>query len=73
MQAAIADYESGWLPLDPTHNKSYLNRGSAKADLGRYEAAIADYTQAIALQYYDAKAYYGRGIGRPDERQNLVI
>ena len=62
-EAAIADYDRV-IALDPTHIKSYLNRGAEKSDLGRYEAAITDYTQAIALKPDYVLAYYNRGVAK---------
>ncbi|MCF8065696.1 MAG: tetratricopeptide repeat protein, partial [Desulfarculaceae bacterium] len=39
---------------------AYNNRGSARDDLGRTKAALADYAQAIAIDPEYAEAYYNR-------------
>ena len=44
--------------------KVYYNRGNAKAELGQYAAAIADYDAAIRLKPDDADAYYNRASQR---------
>ena len=51
---------------------AYNDRGIAKAALGRYEDAIADYDEAIRLKPDYAEAYYNQGnakgaLGRNDE------
>jgi tetratricopeptide (TPR) repeat protein len=40
----------------------YGNRGSTYDELGRFEAALADYNQAIALDPADARTHYNRGV-----------
>ena len=57
--------------LKPDDADAYLNRGVAKAELGRHDAAIADYDEAIRLKPDDAAAYSNRGnaktkLGRHD-------
>lgn len=41
--------------------EAYGNRGNAKQKLGRDEAAVADYDEAIRLRPDSAAAYYNRG------------
>ena len=40
---------------------TYFNNGIAKADLGNYEGAIADFDEAIEINPQHARAYYNRG------------
>ncbi|MDJ0800339.1 MAG: tetratricopeptide repeat protein [Calothrix sp. MO_167.B12] len=40
---------------------TYKHRGNTRCDLGDYQGAIADYTQAIQINPQDADAYYNRG------------
>lgn len=48
-------------PQDP-ENAAYLHhRGFAHRKRDRYEAAIADYTAALALHPHNAAAYNNRG------------
>lgn len=44
------------------YTDDYVNRGSAFLEMKNYEAAIADYNQAIASRPDWAKAYFGRGL-----------
>ncbi|XHU95435.1 MAG: tetratricopeptide repeat protein [cyanobacterium endosymbiont of Rhopalodia gibba] len=45
------------------HNlEEILIRGMEKGIKGDYQGAIADFTQVIRLNVYDAEAYYNRGI-----------
>lgn len=39
----------------------YLNRGDAFDSLGKYQAAINDYTKSLQLNPYHEKTYYNRG------------
>ena len=48
--------------MKPDYPEAYLNRGAAKATLGKHEAAIQDYNQAIRLRSGYAFAYYNRGL-----------
>src|SRR5262249_4979590 len=41
---------------------AWKNRGSAYADLGRYDKAVADYTEAIALNPKYELAWFNRGV-----------
>ncbi|MEB3355299.1 MAG: tetratricopeptide repeat protein, partial [Synechococcales bacterium] len=45
---------------------TYYNQAKAQYELKNYQAAIADYDQAIQLQPDDASAYYNRGFARYD-------
>ena len=50
--------------LNPDLVEAYSNRGVAKAELGQYEAAIADYDEAIRLKPDHVEAYINRGIAK---------
>ncbi|MEC4813028.1 MAG: tetratricopeptide repeat protein [Scytonema sp. PMC 1069.18] len=54
------------IAVSPNDVVGYKNRGNSRADLGDYEGAIEDYTQAIKLNRKDADAYYHRGNYRYD-------
>jgi tetratricopeptide (TPR) repeat protein len=45
----------------PNKVRSHNNRGIAYGELGQYQRAIEDYTEAIRLKPDDAEAYYNRG------------
>ena len=47
--------------IDPHDAIGYKNRGHDRFELGDYEGAIADYTQAIEINSDDIDAYYNRG------------
>ena len=47
--------------LKPDYAEAYNNRGVAKRKLGQYEAAVADYDEAIRLKPDFAEAYSNRG------------
>ena len=47
--------------LDPKYSLAYYCRGWAYDKKGRYDEAIADYTEAIRLQPQYADAYCARG------------
>ena len=42
-----------------------MYRGQTYARKGEYDKAIADYSEAIALDQRDFEAYYGRGSATP--------
>jgi len=44
--------------------EAYFYRAYAKLNLGDKQAAIADYSQAIAINPKDATAYYNRGVAK---------
>jgi tetratricopeptide (TPR) repeat protein len=46
--------------------EAYYNRGAAKAEIGQYFKAIADYNIAIQLEPDAAAAYYLCGRGKAD-------
>jgi tetratricopeptide (TPR) repeat protein len=58
----VAVYDEA-IAIQP-HAYLYYNRGNAKLDLKRYEEAIFDYNQALALEANDADAYYNRGLAK---------
>src|SRR5688572_30274792 len=45
----------------PKSAKEYLERAKARADKREFDAAAADFTEAIRLDPKQAKAFYGRG------------
>ncbi len=55
-----------WQSQSPARAKELLARGVAKAQQGDKTGAIADYTQAIALNASDADTYYTRANARYD-------
>ena len=50
------------IQLKPNFFEAYVNRGIAKAELGRHEDALVDYDKAIELNPDRAGAYFNRGI-----------
>ena len=52
--------------------ETYWHRGNAKYELGQYEAAISDYTEAIRLKSDDAFAYNNRGNAKYRLKQYLA-
>ena len=61
---AVLDVYTKAIELNPTDAVAYNNRGSAKDDLGQYDAAIADYDRAIELDPTYVAAYNNRGIAK---------
>jgi tetratricopeptide (TPR) repeat protein len=57
---AIANYNQSLLISNDSN--LYYKRGLAHYQLGDYEAAIADYAQAIKMNISDAKSYIKRGL-----------
>ncbi|MDE0485120.1 MAG: tetratricopeptide repeat protein [Candidatus Poribacteria bacterium] len=55
--------------LNPDSAQAYRIRGIAKYDKGQYEAAIADYNEALRIKPDDFKAYDNRGIAKVRLRQ----
>ncbi|WP_088240111.1 tetratricopeptide repeat protein [Calothrix rhizosoleniae] len=49
------------IEVNPHDADTYKHRGDTRCDLGDYQGAIADYTQAIQINSQDAHAYYNRG------------
>ncbi len=49
------------IEVNPHDTDTYKHRGDTRCDLGDYQGAIADYTQAIQINPQDAHAYYNRG------------
>ena len=49
------------IELEPKNAKAYKIRGLSEEALGKWDAAIADFTQQIALVHNDDHAYYNRG------------
>src|ERR1700693_6307927 len=66
--AATQDFSSAiWLydqpiSLNPSHAEAYYKRGNALKNLGRLEAALASYDQAIERKADYAYAYCNRGV-----------
>lgn len=52
-----------WAPADGLQNKAivYINRGSAYAELKKYDKAIADYDKAVEFDPKNFNAYANRG------------
>ena len=48
--------------LRPNDAEAYCSRGGEYRKRGDYDAAIADYTEAIRLEPNNAEAYFGRGL-----------
>ena len=57
--------------MEPQHIKSLFNRGFSYDKLGRFDAALRDYSAAIALQPRNSFAYYNRGITR-DKQEDFA-
>ena len=62
-EKAIAHYDKTIL-FNPYVTSAYMNRGSAKAELGRHKEAIADYDILLSFYPRDADAYFNRGISK---------
>ena len=55
--------------LNPDSAQFYRIRGNAKYDKGQYEAAIADYNEAIRIKPDFAMVYFSRGNAKDELRQ----
>jgi tetratricopeptide (TPR) repeat protein len=71
LEEALADYNEA-IRLNPGDAQAYVNRGFAKAQMGRLEEAIADFNEAIRLNPGEAASHHSRGmaqaqLGRFDE------
>ena len=56
-----SDKAKPWPPEESRSAKTYFRRGNAKSKLGLYNAAIANYDEAIRLIPDFAEAYFNRG------------
>ncbi|WP_427159689.1 tetratricopeptide repeat protein [Aliinostoc sp. HNIBRCY26] len=54
------------IPIKSQDANAYKNRGNVRADIGDYQGAIADYTQALQINPHLADVYYNRGNVRCD-------
>ncbi len=59
MQEAIAEYDEA-IRCNPMNPLAYYNRGTAFLDLGRYQPALNDYSEAIRVFPRDAEVYAAR-------------
>lgn len=50
------------IELQPNVAAAYNNRGSALKELGRFDAALADFERAVALDARYAQAHFNRGV-----------
>jgi tetratricopeptide (TPR) repeat protein len=69
--ASRISYSRG-LDIDPDGRfaaEAHYNRGLAFSDQANYELAIADFTQAIALNSNLTEAYFGRGVAYYDQQE----
>ena len=57
----ISSYDRA-IQLKPNFYGAYLNRGNAKAELGRHEEAFDDFDMAVQLKPDMADTYFNRGI-----------
>ena len=57
-------YYTKFIAIDPKRAMVYNDRGVAYQNLGRFDEAISDHTQSIALNVWhaNARAFYNRGI-----------
>ena len=52
------------IALAPGKAAPLNSRGLVELRMGRYQPAIADYTQSVAANVYQPSAYFGRGLAR---------
>ncbi len=76
MQEAIAEYDEA-IRRNPMHPLAYYNRGNAHLDLGQYQLAVNDYSEAIQVYPWDAEVYAARAfcfalLGRDEDAQQDV-
>ena len=58
-------FDSGmFLHSEPKDDAAYNNRGTEKAYLGHYDAAISDFDKAIRLNPDNIEAYFNRGLSK---------
>lgn len=60
------------IEINPTTADEYKQRAHSRYDLGDYEGAIADYTQAIQLEPGDGEAYFCRSQSRHARGDNYA-
>ncbi len=76
MQEAIAEYDEA-TRRNPKNHLAYYHRGTAYLDLGQYQPALNDYSEAIRVSRGDAEVYAARAfcyalLGRNGEAQQDV-
>ena len=76
MQETIAAYDEA-IHRNPRHPLAYYNRGTAYLDLGQYQPALNDYSEAIRVSPGDAEFYAARAfcfalLGRNGEARHDV-
>ena len=59
-------------PSDPQDAVTYTERGMATASKGDLDGAIADFSQAIALNPKYTTAYYGRGVAKAEKGTSMA-
>ena len=75
MREAIAEYDEA-IRRDPMNRLAY-HRGTAYLDLGQYQPALNDYSEAIRVSTGDGEVYAARAfcyalLGRNEEAQQDV-
>ncbi len=76
MAVALSKYDEA-IRRKPECALAYYNRGTAYLDLGQYQLAVDDYSQAIRLSSRDAEVYAARAftyalLGKDTEAQQDV-
>ncbi len=59
MQETIAEYDEA-IRRNPMDRLAYYHRGTAYLDLGQYQPALNDYSEAIRVSHGDAEVYAAR-------------